>query len=645
MSYVPYHSGTTTPGDSVNPPSAPVYVTGELSAARSRSVLLETTRAAVPGKAVYRVRFHTQRYKPGHLVTLRNAVDGWQRDVFGTYQEGAWHFEFDSERYPHAFELKFVLNRQAWMQGDNVVLAPHRDHDFAEDRVVFAPSEDRYLHGYDNLRTEESQEQQVELPAQYREDLEYDVIIVGSGMGGGVLAEAVSAAGLRTLVLEAGSLLLRTHLQNQPGDWPTAPARYQVGNFVNVEGSRFLYGVHLNFGGRSVFWSGLIPRMRPWELASWPRPIADYLVRSGYGRAELLLRKRHNMGAFQGELVETLGRYFPDFAVSDLPRSRGQTQPVSGEPSARALASTTGTFSTADLLLEALLHGGGAGRESLTVNLNHLVTHVETDGSRATAIVCRDLIGNTQRRFRGKLIVLAAGSLESARIALRSRLRDPRRKVGVGLTDHPAYFSPAFTLPVGSPWGGRDVYANILLQHKSATSVDHPFNVEFLINPWFWDARQGLGGSAKDPTLPEQPSQLRLQFNFDSPLDDRNFVRLGSDPGKLEVKVHPNERLLPYLEEVQALRDEILALLQIPRGPADNWLHAGNEGTPHHAGGTLRMSDDHRGVVDTDLRFEGYDNLYVADLSVWPHIPAANPALTLAALALRLAGHLQERLR
>jgi choline dehydrogenase-like flavoprotein len=49
-------------------------------------------------------------------------------------------------------------------------------------------------------------------------------------------------------------------------------------------------------------------------------------------------------------------------------------------------------------------------------------------------------------------------------------------------------------------------------------------------------------------------------------------------------------------------------------------------------------------VVDTDLKFEEYDNLYVADLSVWPFIPAANPALTLAALSLRLADTLKQRI-
>lgn len=60
----------------------------------------------------------------------------------------------------------------------------------------------------------------------------------------------------------------------------------------------------------------------------------------------------------------------------------------------------------------------------------------------------------------------------------------------------------------------------------------------------------------------------------------------------------------------------------------------------HQMGGT-RMSDDpNGGVVDADCRVHGYDNLYVAGSSVFPTGGWANPTLTIVALALRLAEHL-----
>ena len=96
-------------------------------------------------------------------------------------------------------------------------------------------------------------------------------------MGGGTLADALSDAGVKTLVLEAGGLRLPTHMNNLPGDWKRTAQHHQVGHFTNEPGSGFLPGVHLSLGGRSVYWSGLIPRMHDWELAFWPEPVREFL--------------------------------------------------------------------------------------------------------------------------------------------------------------------------------------------------------------------------------------------------------------------------------------------------------------------------------------------------------------------------------
>jgi choline dehydrogenase-like flavoprotein len=80
----------------------------------------------------------------------------------------------------------------------------------------------------------------------------------------------------------------------------------------------------------------------------------------------------------------------------------------------------------------------------------------------------------------------------------------------------------------------------------------------------------------------------------------------------------------------------------------------GSVGGVAHEVGTLRMErtkgkyvDQHgrqAGVVDENLRFLGHQRLYACDLSVFPTSPAANPTLTLTALAIRLADHLRGRL-
>jgi choline dehydrogenase-like flavoprotein len=81
-----------------------------------------------------------------------------------------------------------------------------------------------------------------------------------------------------------------------------------------------------------------------------------------------------------------------------------------------------------------------------------------------------------------------------------------------------------------------------------------------------------------------------------------------------------------------------------PQWPID--LTIGNHplANYHQMGGTRMSSDPTAGVVDADCRVHGYANLYVAGSSVFTTSGWANPTLTIAALALRLADHLSDGL-
>jgi choline dehydrogenase-like flavoprotein len=62
----------------------------------------------------------------------------------------------------------------------------------------------------------------------------------------------------------------------------------------------------------------------------------------------------------------------------------------------------------------------------------------------------------------------------------------------------------------------------------------------------------------------------------------------------------------------------------------------------HHMGTTRMHTDPHLGVVDEHCRVHGTDNLYIAGSSVFPTVGWAPPTLTIVALALRLADHIQQ---
>jgi choline dehydrogenase-like flavoprotein len=67
-------------------------------------------------------------------------------------------------------------------------------------------------------------------------------------------------------------------------------------------------------------------------------------------------------------------------------------------------------------------------------------------------------------------------------------------------------------------------------------------------------------------------------------------------------------------------------------------------GGNHHMGTTRMHPDPRHGVVDSDCRVHGIENLYVGGSSVFPSAGYSNPTLTIVALGLRLADHLRKEL-
>ncbi len=609
----------------------------------------------------YQIQFKTNRWKPNNLITLRNDVDGWARDIYGTFRGDSWIFLLDRAYYPDNFQAKLVAERSVYMNGANLALTSSAPYVTLDDQTAdFAAAPNAFVHGYDNFLPLDTPMEPLTLRSVGREDEEFDVLIIGSGTGGGTLADALSNQGVKVLVLEAGGIRYPLHFNELSRSEVDIEGRDQLGHYNNRGNPYFTMGVHFNLGGRSVYWSGVIPRMQPWEFRNvWPTVVCDYLLNappsglSGYDRAEDLMNKQKTLGPFAESVCTFLNMQLAgSFMASELPRSMDQPDINDAGVLQNVVRRTTGGFSTTDLLLDSLGFSDSAGRNNIRVNLQHLATSIETSGREATAVVCQDLAGNVERRYEAKIVVLACGSLESPKLALNSGLVDPNGKIGIGLTDHPAYFYVNHhELPTTGPlaWlGDPGGHAKIIVRPVESDLNNHAYYIEMLINSKYWDARHADDVLWRHLVDNGQPSRVEVKFIFSSPLMDSNKIVAHGAGQKTDVYVAENKSADAYKQEMVVARNQVLGALGVTglstSWVADEWSE-GIYGTVNHAGGTLRMSDDGSGVLDENLKFLAYDNLYCCDVSAFPSIPAANPSLTLAALALRLADTLAAALQ
>jgi hypothetical protein len=530
---------------------------------------------------------------------------------------------------------------------------------------------------------------------------DFDIIIVGSGIGGGILADDLAdrlGDKKRILVLEAGSFIYPTHVYNLCRFSNSSVAKHfgcdtfwQHGN----PGSQHFIGEkpQLNFGGRSIFWSGLIPTIQGWELDFFP-PRVRHDLESGQLLAEAgeVMNESRSMGVTAAAIVEKLrqGPLGQDFVIEQTPRALHQPYLApDGTPKDEYFTEPTGVFNTAELLVNqvgltpGLKHGDGPGLHLL---LNAYVEDIQNHGNHF-ALVTRNTLNGQIRSFSALTVVVAAGSIESPKLLRRSSMYpwfadSVKGLIGRGLTDHPTSSEiVTFVTGIDDVPIPKTSHAKIIFYSRGRRAngeIVYPFNVEMNINHEYWHLREndpGAAGPGFSTNNPTGPSRVDIKFSFGNPLDEGNEVRPAPPYGYVPEIVFRNQSWMDHLRDsrfpalakwqkdygqifdvMNGVKAQIFAQFEIdgqPAKPEGNAKFGADGkgfgwGTVHHAIGTLRMPFrpsldaplDFQSVVDEDLRVVGTDNLYVCDMSVMPFSSAANPVRTLAALALRLSRHL-----
>ncbi|QDL11764.1 hypothetical protein DP113_31315 [Brasilonema octagenarum UFV-E1] len=591
-------------------------------------------------------------------VTLRTDKDGWQNnEIAGKYQNDRWIFELADPKYLTGFVCKFALNRQIWSNGGDFNI-PGTDNE----RHTFYLRE--FGFGLPVQPVIELGQTQVKLfdifPPNAPDRKSYDVIVIGSGMAGGVLADQLADNGLDTLVLEAGGVPLETHIANLPRPnfprefrkhvWERWP-QYQVINYDQpADGSENNYGgaQGFNLGGRSVFWGGFIPRMSSWELDFWPTRLKWDLEDRYYQLAEDLMgRSTAPTTYYTREIYRVLREQLPRYSHFDAPMAVRQN--LTG---ANTIA--TGMFSTADLLLESSRTGGPAGFQNLTVRTHHQVIRIEP--GEPCAVIAQDIISKEEKKFSAKFVVLACGCFESARLAKRSGIGNDL--VGQGVTDHPIAFTH-FSIPPSSPFYDRFGSVKVVSQptepHPGEDRIRDPFNILIELGADFNQGRY-LDEDIFRENIAKRNMLCEIVFLTNTELLLGNQIEFNAGNNFRPIAKIKNPGLPNTVEtRVREITNNILTALG--GEVLDQGFGNGGLGGVAHEVGSLHMevTDSNnigkgtqqalQGVVDENGKFLDQEFIYACDLSIFPTSPAANPSLTAVALALRLNDHLVKLVR
>ena len=531
-------------------------------------------------------------------------------------------------------------------------------------------------------------------------DIEADVIVVGSGIAGALLADRLAGDGVRVAILEAGPRIDRGQALGRyfqaPFKTPESPYEatpeadfpltIDSGHWYRQSGPDQFKSTYLKaVGGTTWHWLGTCLRLLP----------NDFHVRSRYGRGvdwplsyddlePFYLQAERELGV-AGDSAEDLGsprsgafslppiplsyldRVFAralsgtGYRVSTTPQARNSTA-WDGRPACCGSASCI-PICPVQAKYDATVHLTRAERRGAALHPSTTATVVSVDDrGRIEGVHFRrpDLSGGTAR---GQHYVIAAHAVETPRILLHSRsdrapdgVANRSGQVGRNLMDHPVQLSRAIAGEPVWPYRGPLSTAGIEnLRDGHLRSRRSGFRIQIGNSGWSWStgspftlagdlAKAGLRGKAlREATAHQAARHVELAALAEQLPQPEN--RLVLDPHEKDRYGVPLPRFHYAVDAyaragLTAARDthnRIFARLGGSRVQHhDEFQGAG------HVIGTCRMGDDPAtSVVDSDLRSHDHDNLHLLGSATFPTSGTANPTLTIAALSLRLADRLQ----
>jgi choline dehydrogenase-like flavoprotein len=512
----------------------------------------------------------------------------------------------------------------------------------------------------------------------------YDVIVIGTGAGGGTLAHTVAASGKRVLLLERGDFLPR-EMENWSPEPVFVDGRYiSPDTWYDSDGTAFQPQVHYFVGGATKLYGAALYRLRPQDFGeirhvdgispAWPVSYDDF--EPWYTKAEWLYQVHGNHGEDPTE--GHWSKQYPWPAVSHEAR-------IGGIADSLAAAGYHPFSAPCGILLDEADRARSACIRCTWCDgypcLVHAKSDAETiavrpllDAPNVTLLVSAEVVGlrtdptgrtvtdvvvsrlGAEELYSADIVVLSAGASNSAKVLLLSAsdahpdgLANGSGQVGRNYMFHNSKAVVALATERNDTTfqktlGLNDFYlgdgadklplGNIQMVGKSngwAMKGEEP-KLTMLAPHWSLDdvAAHAVDFWLTTEDLPDPDNRVTVDGD-----GNIHLAYKSNNDREANDLYHELRKILNHIGMAQhhVLDKNFYMKMNIPIA-----------GTAHQAG-TCRFGDDpETSVLDADCKAHEVDNLYVVDTSFFPSIGAVNPALTAMANAIRVGEHIVERL-
>ena len=507
----------------------------------------------------------------------------------------------------------------------------------------------------------------------------FDVIIIGTGAGGGTMLHALAPSGKRILVLERGDFLPR-----ERENWDTkaiyVDKRYQAHETWHHNGQPFRPEIHYWVGGNTKMFGAAMFRLRESDFRevrhaggiapAWPISYQD--LEPYYTRAERLYSVHGERGRDPTEPPTDAA--YPFAPIPHEPRVQQlehDLQKLGYKPFPLPLGVKLGQDASLPSAPTVLAHFDGypdpteskadahvttvkpaLEYPNVTLLTNRKVERLETDasGREVKRVIAR--VDGRLETYSADVVVVAAGAANSAALLLRS-----------ANDQHP------HGLANGSGLVGRNYmcHQNSTFLAISREPNDSIFQKTLVMSDFYgpspdWEFPMGL------IQMLGKVDEVLMGFETPQPFAGMTYADMAAhsldfwlqsedlpDPNNRVTVNAQGEIELHYVKNNLEAHERLIGKL---RGllshigchehmiPIDAYLGTKFGFNLSHQNGTMRFGPDPTSsVLDLHCKAHELENLYVVDASFFPSCGAVNPSLTIIANSLRVADHLLERLQ